>query len=110
MRLLMLMSYNSRYAEKDPSLLMGSLSSPPVIALSISASLLPAAAAAVANDVDELIEAATFLAVVSFRLAVQIRRRGDQIESENGEWAFFALGEIVAQVPSILEHFHKDQV
>lgn len=81
-----------------------------VIALSISSSMLAAAAAAVANDVDELIEVATFLAVVTCRQAVQIKLRGLQIEHGNGNWAFSALGEIVAHLPLILDNFHRDQV
>ena len=99
---------DSRHAETDPSLLIGILS--PVIALSISGSMLAAAAAAVANDVGELIEVATFLAVVSCRQAVEIRRRGIKIEHESGDWAFSALGEIVTQLPSILDRFHENQV
>jgi len=72
--------------------------------------MLAAAAAAVANDVGELIEVATFLAVVSCRQAVEIRRRGIKIEHESGDWAFSALGEIVTQLPSILDRFHENQV
>ena len=89
---------------------MGSVNSPPVIALGISGSLVSATAAGVANDVAELIEVATYLARVSCRHAISIRRRSIKIEEGNGDWAFSALGEIVAQLPSILERFHKDQV
>jgi hypothetical protein len=81
-----------------------------VIALSISGSMLAAAAAAVANDVGELIEVATFLAVVSCRQAIEIRRRGISIEDDSGNWAFSALGEIVTQLPSILDQYHENQV
>jgi zearalenone synthase, nonreducing iterative type I polyketide synthase len=100
--------WGSRHAETDPSLLIGNSS--PVIALSISGSMLAAAAAAVANDVGELIEVATFLAVVSCRQAVEIRRRGMKIEHDSGDWAFSALGEIVNQLPSILSQFNENQV
>jgi hypothetical protein len=72
--------------------------------------LLPAAAAAVANDVGELIEVSTFLATVACRMAVQVTRRSIQIEDDSGAWAFSTLGEIVTQLPSILEQFHEDQV
>lgn len=99
-----------RHAEKDPLLLIGNDNSSPVIALSISSSMLAAAAAAVANDVGELIEVATFLAVVTCRQAVQIRLRGIQIENNNGDWAFSALGEFVTDLPLVLDNFHKDQV
>jgi hypothetical protein len=101
---------DTRHAERDQSLLMGDNDPNPVIALSICGSLLPAAAAAVANDVGELIEVSTFLATVACRLAVQVTRRSIQIEDDSGAWAFSTLGEIVTQLPSILEHFHDDQV
>jgi len=89
---------------------MGNSNSSPVIALGISASLLPAAAAAVANDIEELIEVAIFLAVLSCRLAVQIRRRGIQIENGHGNWAFSVVGETVTQLSYNLERFHEEQV
>ena len=89
---------------------MGNVNSSPLIGLGISASLLPVAAAAVANDVEELIEVAIFLAVVSCRLAVQIRRRGIQIEDGPGDWAFSAVGEAIVQLPYDLERFHEEQV
>jgi hypothetical protein len=89
---------------------MGIDNSSPVIALGICSSMLAAAAAAVANDVGELIEVATYLAVVACRTAVQIRLRGIQIEPGNGDWAFAALGEVVTHLPLILDNFHKDQV
>jgi hypothetical protein len=72
--------------------------------------MLAAAAAAVASDIGELIEVATYLVVVSCRQAIEIRRRGKRIEDESGDWAFFALGEIVTQLPSILDRFHEQQV
>jgi hypothetical protein len=99
-----------RHAERDPSLLVDNDNLPPVIALSICGSLLPAAAAAVANDVDDLIEVSTFIATVAFRMAVQVTRRAMAIENNSGAWAFSALGEIVTQLPSALEKFHEDQV
>jgi hypothetical protein len=107
---LILNFYYFRLAEKDPLLLMGIDNSSPVIALSISSSMLAAAAAAVANDVGELIEVATFLAVVTCRQAVQIRLRGIQMEDGSGDWAFSALGEIVTHLPLILDNFHRDHV
>ena len=81
-----------------------------VVALSISGSLLAAAAAAVSNDIGDLIEVGTYLAVVSCRQAIQIRRRAIELEDEDGYWGFTALGEIVDKIPSILNHFHRDQV
>jgi Starter unit:ACP transacylase in aflatoxin biosynthesis len=101
---------DSRHAERDPSLLIGNDNSQPVISLGICGSLLPAAAAAVANDVGELIEVSTFLATVACRLAVQVTRRSMQIEDDGGAWAFSTIGEIVTQLPSILEQFHEDLV
>jgi len=89
---------------------MSSDHSSSVISLGICGSLLPAVAAACANDVDELIEVSTFLAGVACRVAVQIARRSIQIEDESGSWAFSTLGEIVTQLPSILEQFHENQV
>jgi hypothetical protein len=99
-----------RHAESDPSLLIDNDESRSVIALSICGSLLPAAAAAVANDVGELIEVSTFLATVACHMAVQVTRRSIQIEDDSGAWAFSTLGEIVTQLPAILEQFHEDQV
>lgn len=72
--------------------------------------MLAAAAAAVANSVSELIEVATFLAVVSCRLGVQIGLRGREIEADGGCWAFSAVGDVIEKLPSILDHFHNDQV
>src|SRR4051812_48027425 len=97
-----------RHAELDSSILIDKLST--VVALSISGSMLAAAAAAVANGIEELIEVATYLAVVSCRQAIEIRRRGIEIEDSSGDWAFFALGDIVGQLPSILGQFHEDEV
>ena len=101
----------SRHAERDATLLTGNATSSPVIALSICGSLLPAAAAAVSHNVRELIEVSTFLAAVTCRPAVQIKRRGIQIEVGNGGiWACSCLGQIVPQLRSILEKFHQVQV
>lgn len=72
--------------------------------------MLAAAAAAVADSVSELIEVATFLAVVSCRLGVQIGLRGREIEADGGSWAFSAVGDVITKLPSILDHFHNDQV
>ena len=72
--------------------------------------MLAAAAAAVANEVSELVEVATFLAVVSCRLGVQIGLRGREIEADDGSWAFSAMGDVISKLPSILSHFHTDQV
>ncbi|KAG0645604.1 Polyketide synthase [Hyphodiscus hymeniophilus] len=95
---------------KDSSLLMESNDqSSPVIALSISGSTLAAAAAAVANSVSELIDVATFLAVVSCRLGVMIGLRGREIEVDGGCWAFSAVGNVITELPSILDRFHHDQ-
>jgi hypothetical protein len=100
----------SRHAESDPSLLLGDKSSRPILTLGICGGLLPAAAAAVATNVAELIEVATFLAAVTCRVAVQISRRSMQIEDGTGSWAFSALGKIVTQLPSILDQYHKIEV
>lgn len=81
-----------------------------VVALSISGSMLAAAAAAVSTDISDLIEVGTYLAVVSCRQAVQIRRNALEIDNTGGYWAFTALGKIVNQLPSILGDFHHDQV
>lgn len=91
--------------------MIGNDDSQPVISLGICGSLLPAAAAAVANDIGELIEVSTFLATVACRLAIQVARRSIQIEDDiSGSWAFSALGEVVTKLPSILRQFHEDQV
>jgi hypothetical protein len=108
--LLLLRLCDYRHAERDPSLLMGNDNSPLVVALSICGSLLPAVAAAVANDVGELIEVSTFLATVACRVSVHVVRRSMQIDDSNGAWAFSTYGEVVTRLPSILEQFHEDQV
>ena len=102
--------HDSSHAERDPSLLVDNHKLPPVIALSICGSFLPAAAAAVANDVGELIELSTFIVGVAFRMAVHITRRALRIENGSGTWAFSALGEIATQLPSIIEQFHEKEV
>ena len=104
------MDYFPRHAESDPTLLIDDKNSPPILALCICGGLLPAAAAAVATNVSELIEVASFLAAVACRVAVQISRRSIQIEDNTGSWAFSALGKIVTQLPSILDQFHRSQV
>lgn len=63
-----------------------------------------------ARNVAELIEVAIFLAGVNCRVAVAISRRAMQIEDGTGSWAFSAVGKIAAQLPLILEQFHRDQV
>lgn len=84
--------------------------SQPIISLSICGSLLPAVAVAVANDIGELIEVSTYMAVVACRVSVQVVRRSMQIDDSSGPWAFSTYGEIVPRLPAILERFHEDQV
>lgn len=97
-----------RHAENDPALLD---SSTPLLSLGICGGLLPAAAVAVATNIHELIEVASYLARVNCRVAVAISRRSLEIESGTGSWAFSVLGkDIVAQLPDILKDFHREQV
>lgn len=97
-----------RHAENDPALLD---SSTPLLSLGICGGLLPAAAVAVATNIHELIEVASYLARVNCRVAVAISRRSLGIESGTGSWAFSVLGkDIVAQLPDILKQFHREQV
>jgi len=100
-----------RHVENNPSLLASDDNSPSILALGICGGLLAAAAPAVSRNLTELIEAATYLAGVTVRVAVAISRRSVQIEDDTGSWAFSTLGtDIVAQLPAILEKFHKSQV
>lgn len=95
------------HAENDPALLD---SSTPLLSLGICGGLLPAAAVAVATNIHELIEVASYLARVNCRVAVAISRRSLGIESGTGSWAFSVLGkDIVAQLPDILKQFHREQ-
>jgi hypothetical protein len=72
--------------------------------------MVAAAAPAAAQNIDELIELGTYLAVVSCRMGVQIKLRGNQIDTEAGCWAFSAAGEVVSQLPLILAQFHQEYV
>nr|A0A455M7S4.1 RecName: Full=Non-reducing polyketide synthase atnG; Short=NR-PKS atnG; AltName: Full=Arthripenoid biosynthesis cluster protein G [Arthrinium sp.]AYO60880.1 NR-PKS AtnG [Arthrinium sp.] len=94
------------HAENDPALLD---SSTPLLSLGICGGLLPAAAVAAATNIHELIEVASYLARVNCRVAVAISRRSIEIESGPGSWAFSVLGSAVAQLPDILEDFHREQ-
>lgn len=78
--------------------------------LGICGGLLAAAAAAVARNLAELIEAASFLAGVTCRVAAAVSRRAVQIEDGTGSWAFSTVGNIVTQLAPILEQFHRVQV
>ncbi|KAI9037691.1 uncharacterized protein KD926_000107 [Aspergillus affinis] len=97
------------HAENDPSLLSNGSHSMPLLSLGICGGLLPAATAAVATNVGELIEVASYLAGVNCRVAATISRRSVQIEDDTGSWAFSALGSVVSQLPQILEQFHKHE-
>ncbi|KAK8074379.1 Bcpks15 [Apiospora hydei] len=94
------------HAESDPALLSNST---PLLSLGICGGLLPAAAVAVATNVNELIEVASYLAGVNCRVAVAISRRSTQIEDGPGSWAFSVLGKAVSQLPDILEEFQRKQ-
>ncbi|KAI8933688.1 hypothetical protein NX059_009407 [Plenodomus lindquistii] len=95
------------HAESDPAVLDGST---PLLSLGICGGLLPAAAVAVATNIHELVEVASYLARVNCRVAVAISRRSMEIESGTGSWAFSVLGKVVAQLPDILKDFHREQV
>ncbi|KAH8592115.1 hypothetical protein B0O99DRAFT_689896 [Bisporella sp. PMI_857] len=98
------------HVETNPLLLTSEDNSPQILALGICGGLLTASAAAVAKNVTELIEAATYLSGVACRVAVAISRRSVQIEDDTGSWAFSTLGaNVVGQLPSILDQFHRNQ-
>ncbi|KAM7216845.1 hypothetical protein V8F06_007822 [Rhypophila decipiens] len=95
------------HAESNPTLLSGTT---PVVCLGICGGLLPAAVAAVATNVSQLVQVGSYLAGINCRVAAAISRRSVQIEDDTaGSWAFSALGGVVPQLPSILDKFHREQ-
>lgn len=104
------MKLMSRHAERNPSILSSTEASQPIVILGICGGLLSAAAAAVSRNIAELIEVGSFLAGITCRVAVAISRRAVEIDDENGSWAFTAMGDVVSQLPTILEQFNRNQV
>ncbi|RYP85130.1 hypothetical protein DL769_001034 [Monosporascus sp. CRB-8-3] len=91
--------------KNNPALLS---SSTPLLSLGICGGLLPAAAAAVATNVGELIEVGSYLAGINCRVAASISRRSIQIEDGTGSWAFSVLGKVVSELPKLLAQFHGE--
>ncbi|RYO88710.1 hypothetical protein DL764_008697 [Monosporascus ibericus] len=91
--------------KNNPALLS---SSTPLLSLGICGGLLPAAAAAVATNVGELIEVGSYLAGINCRVAARISRRSIQIEDGTGSWAFSVLGKVVSELPKLLAQFHGE--
>ncbi|KAF7503263.1 hypothetical protein GJ744_004054 [Endocarpon pusillum] len=100
----------SRHAEIDPSITTQNGTSRQTLLLGICGGLLPAATAAASTNVAELIQVASFFVGLNCRVAVAISRRSVEIENDKGSWAFSALGSVVTQLPSILDHFHEEEV
>ncbi|KAI0202479.1 putative polyketide synthase [Astrocystis sublimbata] len=95
------------HAENDPALLSNST---PLLSLGICGGLLPAAAAAVATNVNELVEVASYIAGINCRVAAAISRRSIQVEDSTESWAFSVLGKVVGELPKILAQFHRDNL
>lgn len=81
-------------------------------ALAIGNGLLPAAAASIANNLEELSQAGTLILAITCRLAAQVSRRSKQIEDSSDEsWAFSVLGgDALRDIDQILDQFLRSQV
>ncbi|RFU79548.1 polyketide synthase [Trichoderma arundinaceum] len=93
--------------EKDPSLLATGRTAPGYI-IGLCAGLLPAAAAAAARDVSELLRIGRELIAVAFRLGLEQWRSALEIESVQGPWAVAVDNIAQGEVESIIYAFNND--
>lgn len=78
--------------------------------LGLCTGLLPAAAAAVAKDLNELLKYGLEIIAVAVRLAQEITLRSTRIEKTPASWAYTIVGATVEDSQAVLERFHQTQV
>lgn len=100
-----------RRVELDPSLLVQSQSpTEPTCVVGICGGLLPAAARATANDMNQLLEISRKLVAVAFREGVVQWRRAMDIEGQPGHWAVAIVDVPPKQISTIIDAFNEDMV
>lgn len=78
--------------------------------LGLCTGLLPAAAAATAGSMGELLELGPEILKVSLRLALEADHRSAQLEQSKESWAFVVPGVLTAQVQEAIDTFDKRMV
>jgi hypothetical protein len=102
--------YNSEfysYADEDPEILGSALE--PVEIIALCGGLLPACVAWAANDTSQLFSLSRMMISVSFRLALEVRRRMKLVEDGSKSWGMTYTGLSRDHVQGILEEFHESQ-
>lgn len=96
-------------AENDPSFFKASRDSPSY-SIGLCTGLLPAAAAATARDVGELLTIGRVLIPVAYRLGVQQWKSAHEIESAPGAWAVAVVNVDPQDIENIINAFNDDMV
>lgn len=78
--------------------------------LAFCTGLLPAAALVAAKDSSELLDLATEIVAITFRMSIAIQRRLTMIEDSNMSWAITLVGKSSEQVQHILDKYHHEKV
>ncbi|UKZ66519.1 Type I Iterative PKS [Trichoderma atroviride] len=94
-------------AENDPSFFKASRNSPSY-SIGLCTGLLPAAAAATARDVGELLTIGRVLIPVAYRLGVQQWRSAHEIEGAPGSWAVAIVSVDPQEIENIINAFNDD--
>ncbi|KAK1580585.1 LOW QUALITY PROTEIN: polyketide synthase [Colletotrichum navitas] len=95
------------HAEQDPTIVNWNHNSTRIQALGLCTGLLPAAALAAAQDIQDLAHLALLMVGVAFRLRIELHRRSTRVEAENGIWGYLVVGQTVDEIESALDGFHN---
>ena len=100
-----------RRAEQDNGLLgccRGSAAKRRIVGLCTG--LLPAAVAAVATNIAELVDIARETVMVSLRLGLHAKQRSSQIDQTSGSWSIALSGADIGETRSTIDRYHHDRV
>lgn len=95
--------------ERDPTLLDHASSSQTIV-LGYCSGLLPAAAAATAHSMVELLSVAPEIVAISVRLGLEVQRRSTLLEDSPESWARVVTGISSTNLRKCLEEFHDGNV
>lgn len=100
--------WRRRHVERDPSLLLKQ--SQKVHAVGLCTGLLSAATLAAAEDLQDLVNLATYMIGVAFRLRLELHYRSRYAENINGTWGYLVIGVHAEAAEKELERFHTAEV
>lgn len=99
----------TRSSERDSNAFQRSSSNPTSV-LGFCTGLFPAAAVAISRSIAELLELAPKILCVTLRVALEIGKRSELVESSEENWAKAVTGLSAETLENTLEAFHNDKV